>query len=631
MRLSFPVLIHDSILKKLKSLKLNKTGSINVNKKRIEELEELKIKIESLRDPITNTFFSYSDYNTYNKSVFRDAAKIVCRLCALTIHERCLELGFNNYDRSIFELTPTSLMDKFKESNLSNLVTQLQKMQASKEMKNHDSKIYGYKPHPFTLNQEVVSAIFRADPIIGQQAEIMMLTIFTFVTKKAFQYGLHYPVESSALDPSDFYNVGCIGYLNATFYWDPKYEISNTKSRRSKVKTSCHFPTFGWEFAMGQIILLIYSRRMVRFPNHIEEKINTIHRAMRKRKLEIMSQNQQLSDYDIDKIIAGEMQEDVKVIQNIFQVFISPNSSLSALLPSEQRILNLNSKKGESELELLDIIPDNNLIDPNAAIDHEFLARDLNKQIECLSPREKVVIKLRFGLQTKPLEWQESSAKASSNIEWKKLPIKVYNLAEVGVFFGVGIERVRQIEAKALRKLRYQVNTSPLRDHLDRYNWSYHSQDPKQNEQGAKYFEQMLNLDIIYFNKITNRNHTVPKHMEDALALFDSLRLLKPMSVKGGIQTLLSKLFFRFNGAQYFNNNFEPNYEVVWHAFANYGYNSHQTSLDLEADFKSIVYHLRCFNQDLILHTKMSEYDKKNYRVAFDYLYKNPVFLVNLL
>jgi Sigma-70, region 4 len=630
---SFPKLIFQAVNKKLLALYKDNSNSRGQSLAHAKELEAVKQKLISLKDANSDDFFTYSNYNTYQKSIFRDTAKMICTYSAISIHNRCLELGFDNYDRSIFDLGATQLMDKLKEFNLTVLSEQMEKLKIADEVKDHMAKSFGFKPHPFSLNQEVVSAIFRADPIIGEECEIMMLTIYSFIQKKAYQFGLKNPIERSGLDYSDFFNVSSIGYLNATLYWNPKASTSKSgfKKHKNKKVFSAQFPSYGWTFAMGQITLLIYSRRMVRFPNHLEEAINRIHRNFRKRKLEIMAIEPYLSDYQIDQIIAQEMKEDVQVIQNIFSVFVSPNSALTSLLPSEQRILNLHAKQGDTELELIDIVQDPHSIDPAISIDHDFMSQDLYKQLEILTVQKRVVLLLRFGLKIKPKEWQDSGFKGFSKIDWKNIPEGAQTLRQVGDLIGLGLERIRQIEAESFRKLRGHTQTkSVLRQHFNRDEFTPRITHEENSEESKLYQTQMYNLDLIKFNKICNHNHAVPKSMYDAINLFDSLRLLKPMTVRQAIDTLINKLYYYFNGSRYFRYTKEVPTRL-WEAVLGSNYQPRYFNLEQRATFKEIDYHFTQITQYLLQNSCLSLNEQKDIVEIYNYLNKNPIFLVNLL
>jgi RNA polymerase primary sigma factor len=82
---------------------------------------------------------------------------------------------------------------------------------------------------------------------------------------------------------------------------------------------------------------------------------------------------------------------------------------------------------------LCDIIPDERAVDPSSVTDQSVLRERLNAVIATLSDRERMVLELRHGL----------------------LDHNPLTLEEVGKRFGVTRERIRQIEAKALRKMRH--------------------------------------------------------------------------------------------------------------------------------------------------------------------------------
>lgn len=634
MNYSFPKLIFQAVNKKLLALYQDNSSYKKQSLAYAVQLEEVKQKLITLKDPISNDFFTYSNYNTYQKSIFRDTAKMICTYSAITIRNRFLELGFDNYDRSIFDLGVTELMDKLKVFNLNILANQMQNLKEADELKDHMAKTFGFKPHPFSLNQEVVSAIFRADPIIGQECEIMMLTIYSFIQKKANQFGLKHTTERTGLDYSDFFNVACIGYLNATLYWNPKCESTKSKFKQSQNRKvfSAQFPAYGWTFAMGQITLLIYSRRMVRFPNHIEEAINRVHRAMRSRKLEIMGKNPHLSDNKIDEIIAKEMDEDIKTIQNIFAVFISPNSALTTLLPTEQRILNLNAKFSGSEIELIDIVEDYSATKVDKIVDQQFLAADLYKILKTLPVQKRVILKLRFGLKISPKEWQDSNFKFVSKIAWKNLKIQVYTLRQVGQMIDLGFERIRAIEAECFRLLRGNVQFKmELRQHLDCHIIN-NSPKPQINiEPYQVYKQQMYNLDLIKFNKICNKQHKPPSSIYEAVRLFDNLRLLKPMTCREAIQTIITKLYNYLNSSQYLVNQKKiPKY--FWEVVDNSRHYSQYFNLSKPATFEEIYYHLTQIVDNYINKSDMiTNQEKNDIALIYQHLNKNPIFLVNLL
>jgi RNA polymerase primary sigma factor len=93
---------------------------------------------------------------------------------------------------------------------------------------------------------------------------------------------------------------------------------------------------------------------------------------------------------------------------------------------------------------LADFIEDESIPGPIDTASRELLREQMRDLLESLSPRERGVLELRFGLD-------DGQART---------------LEEVGRIFGVTRERVRQIEAKALRKLRHPKSSRKLRDYL---------------------------------------------------------------------------------------------------------------------------------------------------------------------
>ena len=110
-----------------------------------------------------------------------------------------------------------------------------------------------------------------------------------------------------------------------------------------------------------------------------------------------------------------------------------------------QEPVSLETPIGEEEdSQLGDFLEDKELLSPDDAAANQLLREELESMIDELAPREREVLRLRFGLEDG----------------------HPYTLEEVGRRFGVTRERIRQIEAKALRKLRHPSRSKKLRDFI---------------------------------------------------------------------------------------------------------------------------------------------------------------------
>lgn len=165
--------------------------------------------------------------------------------------------------------------------------------------------------------------------------------------------------------------------------------------------------------------------RTIRIPVHMVETINRFLKISRK----LM---QELGREPMPEEVAEAMQVDVTKVREIMKVSQEPTS--------------LATPVGDDEDSLLgDFIQDTTQPTPYDAASRELLKEHLDEVLHTLSDREKRVLILRFGLEDG----------------------RPRTLEEVGVEFGVTRERIRQIEAKALRKLRHPSRSKKLKDYLE--------------------------------------------------------------------------------------------------------------------------------------------------------------------
>ena len=165
--------------------------------------------------------------------------------------------------------------------------------------------------------------------------------------------------------------------------------------------------------------------RTIRIPVHMVETINKTIRVSR----QLL---QELGHDPSAEEIAEEMDMPVEKVRDILKIAQEP--------------VSLETPIGEEEdSHLGDFIPDEDASEPSEAASFSLLREQLEEVLNTLAPREKKVLELRFGIadgRTRTLE-------------------------EVGKEFNVTRERIRQIEAKALRKLRHPSRSKKLRDFLN--------------------------------------------------------------------------------------------------------------------------------------------------------------------
>lgn len=162
--------------------------------------------------------------------------------------------------------------------------------------------------------------------------------------------------------------------------------------------------------------------RTIRIPVHMVETINKLVRTQR-------TLTQRLKREPYPEEVAAEMKISVEKVQIIQKVAQEP--------------ISLESPVGEEEDSSLgDFIPDPDTLTPYEYTSKEMLKRELDAVLETLTDREEKVLRMRFGL----------------------LDGRTRTLEEVGKEFGVTRERIRQIEAKALRKLRHPSRSKKLKD-----------------------------------------------------------------------------------------------------------------------------------------------------------------------
>jgi RNA polymerase primary sigma factor len=164
--------------------------------------------------------------------------------------------------------------------------------------------------------------------------------------------------------------------------------------------------------------------RTIRIPVHMVETINKLLRVSR-------SLAQEQGHEPTCEEISQEME-------------VSPEK-VREIIKASQEPVSLETPIGEDDSHLGDFVEDRSALPPVDVASRQLLREQISEVLSTLNPREQQVIRLRFGLEDG----------------------RSRTLEEVGREFGVTRERIRQIEAKALRKLRHPTRSRKLKDYLE--------------------------------------------------------------------------------------------------------------------------------------------------------------------
>lgn len=164
--------------------------------------------------------------------------------------------------------------------------------------------------------------------------------------------------------------------------------------------------------------------RTIRVPVHMVETINKLARIQRQLTLE-------LNREPTEEELAKKMKTTVEKIREIYKISQDP--------------VSLETPIGEEDdSHLGDFIKDEHNMSPEDYTTNQILKEEISNVLLTLTEREEKVIRLRFGLEDG----------------------KAHTLEEVGQLFGVTRERIRQIEAKAIRKLKHPSRSRKLKDYM---------------------------------------------------------------------------------------------------------------------------------------------------------------------